>query len=68
MVMNAKYHSSQKTIDLFIVENVFKNINLKKIEIDTLEMKDHHETDIPEMKDHHETDIPEMKENQKCTL
>ena len=29
--MNAKYHSSQEMIDLFIVENVFKIINQKKV-------------------------------------
>ena len=29
--MNVKYHSSQKTTDLFIVENVSKSINHKKV-------------------------------------
>ena len=29
--MNVKYHSSQKTTDLFIAENVSKSINHKKV-------------------------------------
>jgi predicted transcriptional regulator len=31
VAMNAKYHLSQETLDLFIVENVFKIINQKKV-------------------------------------
>ncbi len=31
--MNVKYHSSQKTTDLFIAENASKIINLPKVEV-----------------------------------
>jgi len=60
--MNAKYHSSQKTIDLFIVENVSKIINHKTV-IGALDLvEDRVMAKVPDL-----VEVQETTDQEKCS-
>jgi uncharacterized protein YpbB len=65
--INAKYHSSQKKTDLFIVENVSKNINQN--EVVGIDLEADLEADLEVMA---ETEAPvlveEMTGHEKCLM
>jgi hypothetical protein len=67
--MNVKYHSSQKTIDLFIAENVSKNINQNHVvvvlDLEAVPvMAEDQVTEVPVMAEDQVTEVPVMAEDQ----
>jgi len=72
--MIAKYHSSQKKTDLFIVENVSKNINQNVVGIDLeADLEADLETDLEaDLEVMAETEVPvlleEMIGHEKCLM
>ena len=72
--MNVKYHSSQKTTDLFIAENVSKSINHKNaavaldLEVDRVMVEDQ-ATEVRVMVEDQATEVPGLVETidqEKC--
>jgi acyl-coenzyme A thioesterase PaaI-like protein len=72
--MNVKYHSSQKTTDLFIAENVSKSINHKNaavaldLEVDRVMVEDQ-VTEVRVMVEDQATEVPGLVETidqEKC--
>ncbi len=73
--MNVKYHSSQKTTDLFIAENVSKSINHKNVvavaldlEVDRVMVEDQ-ATEVRVMVEDQATEVPGLVETidqEKC--
>ena len=73
--MNVKYHSSQKTIDLFIAENVSKSINHKNVVAVALDlavdrvMIEDQATEVRVMVEDQATEVPGLVETidqEKC--
>ena len=73
--MNVKYHSSQKTTDLFIAENVSKSINHKNaavaldLEVDRVMVEDQ-ATEVRVMVEDQATEVPGLVETidqEKCS-
>ncbi len=62
--MNVKYHSSQKTTDLFIAENVSKSINHKNAAVDRDLAVDQVMVEMTEVPD--SVEVQETIDQEKC--
>jgi acyl-coenzyme A thioesterase PaaI-like protein len=64
--MNVKYHSSQKTTDLFIAENVSKSINHKNVAVARDLVVDQVMVEMTEVPD--SAEVQETIDQEKCLL